>query len=325
MNTPERKILVTGGAGFIGAAICRALADAGHKVTVLDNFERGAPKNLGPSLEKIELINADIRDADAVKSAVQGKDTVFHLAYINGTRHFYEQPDLVLDVGVRGMINVIDALQAAEVRDFFLASSSEVYQTPATVPTDEQASLSIPDPRNPRFSYGGGKITCELMALHWARKFVSRTVIFRPHNVFGFDMGFDHVVPELTKKLVVLAKDTDGEPVALPIKGDGSATRAFIYIDDFVKGVLLLLNRGEDGSIYHIGTSEEVTISQLAHEIGRSLGCQVELVPGPVPEGETPRRAPDIALMQSLGFAPKTSLAEGVRRYVDAYLDSLGR
>ena len=323
MKASRRRILVTGGAGFIGAAVSKALLVQGHAVTVLDNLERGAPKNLGHALDQIEMINADIRDRAAVMEAVQGKETVFHLAYINGTRHFYEQPDLVLDVGVRGMINMIDALEAASIQDFFLASSSEVYQTPATIPTDEQAPLSIPDPRNPRYSYGGGKITCELMTLHWAKKFVDRTIIFRPHNVYGFDMGPDHVIPELSQKLVAAGQKQGGDNIDLQLKGDGSATRAFIHIDDFTRAITLLLAHGHDGEIYHIGTSEEVSIAHLAHEIGACLGYNINLVSGPTPTGETPRRAPDIRLMRSLGFSPEISLGRGVKRYVEDYLASL--
>ena len=128
-----------------------------------------------------------------VEKATQGMDEVHHLAFVNGTEFFYSQPDLVLDVGVRGMVNVIDACRKHGIGTLVLASSSEVYQTPPKVPTDETAPLAIPDPLNPRYSYGGGKLISELMAINYGRKYFNRVLIFRPHNVYGPDMGWEHV------------------------------------------------------------------------------------------------------------------------------------
>src|SRR5437667_216869 len=117
------------------------------------------------------------------------------------------------------------------------ASSSEVYQSPPRVPTDETAPLSVPDPHNPRYSYGGGKIISELMALNYGRRHIPRVLLFRPHNVYGPDMGWEHVVPQLALRVRKLARASAG-PVDLPIQGTGKETRAFVHIDDLVKGVL---------------------------------------------------------------------------------------
>ena len=168
------KILVTGGSGFIGSGLVKALVKAGHRVRVLDDNSRGRPRRLTEVEKDIEFIAGDIRDAEAVSRATAGMDEVHHLAFVNGTEFFYTQPDLVLDVGVRGMINVIDACRAQGVGKLILASSSEVYQTPPQVPTDETAPLSIPDPLNPRYSYGGGKLISELMAINFGRKYFER-------------------------------------------------------------------------------------------------------------------------------------------------------
>ena len=137
-----RRILVTGGSGFIGSALVKALVKAGHNVRVLDDNSRGAPRRLSEVENDIEFVAGDIRDAAAVDKAAQGMDEVHHLAFVNGTEFFYSPPDLVLDVGVRGMINVIDACRARNVGTLILASSSEVYQTPPQVPTDESAPLT---------------------------------------------------------------------------------------------------------------------------------------------------------------------------------------
>ena len=107
-------------------------------------------------------------------------DEVHHLAFVNGTEFFYSQPDLVLDVGVRGMINVIDACRKHNVGTLVLASSSEVYQTPPKIPTDESAPLAVPDALNPRYSYGAGKLISEVMAINFGRKYFERVLIFPP-------------------------------------------------------------------------------------------------------------------------------------------------
>src|SRR5437763_16289493 len=161
--------LVTGASGFIGSALVRALLKNGNDVRALDNESRGSRHRLRDVESAIEWINGDVRDASSIAQAIQGVDAVCHLAAVNGTAFFYSRPELVLEVAVKGMLNVLDACIAHGVRDLILASSSEVYQTPPHVPTDESAPLSVPDVTNPRYSYGGGKIICELLALNYGR------------------------------------------------------------------------------------------------------------------------------------------------------------
>jgi len=194
------SILVTGGSGFIGSGLVKALVRAGHRVRVLDDNSRGSPRRLAEVAEDIEFIACDIRDAAAVETAAKGMEEVHHLAFVNGTEFFYNQPDLVLDVGVRGMLNVVDACRKQNIGKLVLASSSEVYQTPPKIPTDESAPLSVPDVLNPRYSYSGGKLISELLAINFGRKHFERVLIFRPHNVYGPDMGFEHVIPQLASR-----------------------------------------------------------------------------------------------------------------------------
>src|ERR1700730_12757861 len=213
---------VTGGTGFIGSALVRRLAGKGHRVRVLDDNSRGAARKLGDAASAVELLTGDIRDARAVKDAVRGADCVCHLAYVNGTEYFYSKPELVLDVAVKGMINVLDACGEHGVGELVLASSSEVYQTPPVVPTPENVPLSVPDVLNPRYSYGGGKIISELMLINYGRKFFDRAVIFRPHNVYGPDMGTEHVIPQFIMRMEALAAAPRRDPVIdFPIQGTG--------------------------------------------------------------------------------------------------------
>lgn len=228
-------------------------------------------------------------------------------------------PELVLDVGIKGMMNVIDGCIKENVGELILASSSEVYQTPPKIPTDETTPLSIPDPLNPRYSYGGGKIISELMAINYGRKFFDRVVIFRPHNVYGPDMGYEHVIPQLIIRMKEICKNNKNKLIKFPIQGTGSEKRAFIYIDDFIYGLMLVLKKGGHLDIYHIGTMEETKIKDLAFEIGKCFGKELQIIPGPLTKGSVLRRCPDITKLKKLGFKPRISLREGIRKTAEWY------
>jgi dTDP-glucose 4,6-dehydratase/UDP-glucose 4-epimerase len=314
------RYLVTGGTGFIGATLVRRLLEQGHAVRVLDNNSRGATRRLGKAAGEVEMVEADIRDADRVRAAAHGIDSVLHLAYVNGTEFFYNQPELVMDVGVRGMLSVLDACRAENVRELVLASSSEVYQTPPRVPTAEDVPLSIPDVMNPRYSYGGGKLACELMAVNYGRTGFDRVMIFRPHNVYGPDMGWEHVLPQFILRAADAIAAHPSGPVPFPIQGDGSQTRAFTHVDDFVEGVLTMLARGSHLGLYHIGNPEEVTIRALAGRLLRLMGREANIIAGEEPAGATPRRCPDIGKLRALGYAPKVGLEAGLPPMIEWYL-----
>lgn len=316
--------LVTGGTGFIGAALVRKLLADGHKVRVLDNNSRGALRRLAGLVQDIEFVEADIRDTERVRAAARRIDSVLHLVYINGTQFFYSHPELVLDVGVRGMLSVLDACRTEGVRELVLASSSEVYQLPPRVPTAEEVPLVVPDVRNPRYSYGGGKIACELMTLNYGRKGFDRVMIFRPHNVYGPDMGWEHVLPQFIIRAVDAIAGHPTGRVPFPILGDGSQTRAFVHVDDLADGVLAMLARGEHMGIYHIGNPAEVTIGSIAERVLRHLGREPHIIAGRLPPGETPRRCPDISKMKALGYSPKISLEKGLPGVVDWYVANMG-
>jgi nucleoside-diphosphate-sugar epimerase len=313
------KILVTGGAGFIGSGLVRALVAAGHVVRVLDDNSRGSPRRLKGVEKDIDFVAGDIRDAETVAHASQGMDEVHHLAFVNGTEFFYSMPEVVLDVGVRGMLNVIDACRKRHVGTLVLASSSEVYQTPPHVPTAEDAPLSVPDVLNPRYSYGGGKLISELLAINFGRKFFERVLIFRPHNVYGPDMGFEHVIPQFALRLNKLAAGQPAGPLRFEIQGTGAETRSFCFIDDLVAGVMVMREKGDHLGIYHIGTMEEVSIADLARRVALAAGRDIDLVPGPLQAGGTPRRCPDISKLAKLGYKPRAPLDAGLKTTLDWY------
>ena len=303
--------LITGGSGFIGAALAITLVRAGNKVRVLDNQARGAMRRLSVIANDFEMVEGDVRDPETVARAVKGVDSVCHLAFVNGAEFFYKMPELVLDVGIKGIVNVIDACKKAAVPELVLASSSEVYQSPPEIPTKENAPLIIPDVFNPRYSYAAGKIISEVMAINYGRKFFERVLIFRPHNVFGPDMGFEHVIPQFILRMKELAAKTSGT-VQFPIQGSGKKTRAFIFIDDFIDGLMLMLERGKHLEIYHIGTNEEVTIEEVARLVAKHFNRTIEVVVGEDVAGGPDRRCPNIEKIKQLGFAPKVTLMRGI-------------
>lgn len=320
----RRRLLVTGGSGFLGASLVRKMVREGWQVRVLDDNSRGRPRRLVDVAADIEFVGGDVRDPDAVGRAVKGMDAVAHLAFINGTEFFYSKPELVLEVGVKGALHTLDACLRHGVARYWLMSSSEVYQTPPVVPTDESAPMSIPDPLNPRYSYGGGKLISELLAVNYGRGRFEQVVIVRPHNVYGPDMGREHVIPQLIDRVRAICEADDSETIELPIRGDGSQTRSFVFVDDFTDGCSLCFTRGEHLNIYHVGTEDEVSIASLAERVARTFGRAAAIVPSEAPAGETSRRCPDIGKARSLGYAPATPLEVGLQRCKDWYVAHVG-
>jgi len=313
------RYLVTGGTGFIGAALVRRLVAEGHRVRVLDNNFRGAPRRIADVADDVELCEADVRDVDAVTRAAYNMDAVIHLAAVNGTEYFYSKPMLVLDVAIRGMLAVVDACRANGIGSLCLASSAEAYQTPPKVPTDETVPLSVPDVRNPRYSYGGGKIASELIAMNYGRELFERVTIFRPHNVYGPDMGWEHVLPQFILRARDICGADPSPRIRFPIQGDGNQTRAFVHVDDLTDGVMRVLEHGRHLEIYHIGNPAEVTIGEVARRVVACFGREAEVVPGAPAEGGTQRRAPDITKVMALGYRPRIDLDTGLLGMVEWY------
>jgi nucleoside-diphosphate-sugar epimerase len=318
MRVRGTSFLVTGGSGFVGAALVRRLVALGGRVRVLDNNSRGNLRRLREVLGEIEFIEGDIRDAQTVCDALAGIDCVWHLAYINGTRFFYEFPERVLDVAVKGMVNVLDGARAHGVRECFLASSSEVYHEPRVVPTDESAPLCVPDALNPRYSYSGGKLISELLALH-AGDLFERVVVFRPHNVYGIDMGAEHVIPEFVTRLVIESEVHGIRPLPFAVQGTGEEIRSFVHVDDLCDGLALLYEHAPTHSIYHVGNDEAVPIATLARKIAALLNIEITIDPGAPAPGGPLVRCPDITKLRGLGYRPKISLDSGLPAVVDWY------
>ena len=307
----NKKFLITGGTGFIGSNIANMLVSKGYDVVIFDNNHRGNDRRINKKHKNIKVIKGDIRSLKDLSKAFKNINAVIHLAYINGTKYFYSKPDLVLDVAVKGLINVFDLCLKYKVKEMYLASSSEVYHMPKKIPTDENETLKIPNIFNPRYSYGGGKILTELYGANFGKKYFKKLIIFRPHNVYGPDMGDEHVIPELLRKFKKVGKNQK-----LMIEGTGNETRSFIYISDFCEAFFTLIKKGKHLDIYNIGTERRVKISKILEIIKKITKKKVKISRTKLKTGGTKHRCPDIKKIKKLGFKPEVSLIAGIKKCI---------
>ena len=303
------KILITGGAGFIGYNLVNSMKKS-HEVVVFDNEFRGSFDKFTD--EKIKFIKGDITKLSDWENIPSEIDSIFHLGAINGTKFFYEIPEKVLDVNVKGVQNLIEFCRKRDVKDILFSSSSEVYGYPKVFPTPETENLSIPNPYNPRFSYSASKIVGELLCINFAKKYNFKHTIVRYHNVYGPDMGHEHVMPQFIRKL---AKNEE-----FLVEGDGTETRSFCFIDDAISATLLAHNDDSHSErIFNVGNDIESSISDLIKllseisEISINPRFKSKENPG------TKRRIPDISKAKSIGYIPKISLREGLKITYDWY------
>lgn len=311
-------ILITGGAGFIGSNIANAFSK--EEVVAFDNLFRGRIERLE---KEVIYEKGDVRNFEDVFKVFErySPDIVIHAAWINGTKYFYEMPYHVLEIGLKGTINVIELSRRFNVKTFVFISSSEVYQTPPVLPTPEEVRLIVPDVLNPRYSYGGGKIVGELLTVNAFRNSEkTRWIIIRPHNIYGPDMGFEHVIPEIIRKIMIVTKKLREKEGIIEIKGTGEETRAFCYIKDFIQGLKILLRKASSG-IYNIGTDDEISIKNLVNRIAKILGVKIQIKSSEAMPGSPSRRCPDITKIRNLGYIPQWPLDKGLEETVKWYID----
>jgi UDP-glucose 4-epimerase len=320
----KEYILITGALGFIGHHLSNFLAKKNYNLILVDNFERGLnKKNLNQRLENliqysnVKILNLDIRNINNVKKINNKIKTIIHLAAINGTKNFYIKPDKVLDILVAGGYNILKFANKRKVENVFFFSSSEVYQRPKNVPTNEEVECVVPDVWNPRYSYGGGKIAQELMIANLYPKSFKRRIIIRPHNIYGQNMGFDHVIPEIIKKIKTANKLKKN---SIDIIGSSKNTRSFMHINDFLNAFNLIFKFGSNREIYNVGNNDEVTIKFLIRKILKKIDCNLKIKEKIIKNfGQTNRRCPDITKIKKLGYRQKISLDKGIEDIINNF------
>jgi len=316
----QKTYLITGGTGFIGSAIIKRLAlDKNNKIICMDSNIRGNTRRLKGYFKRIKFVKADIRNLKSLIKLSKNVDCLIHLAFINGTEYFYKYPEFVLDIGVKGILNIIEACKKNKIKELIIASSSEVYQNPKKIPTPENVPLSIPNVFNPRYSYAAGKILTEIIAINNAKLF-KKLIIFRPHNVYGPDMGFEHVIPQFIIRLKKNIQKSHKGKIKFLIKGSGKETRAFNFIDDFVDGFMKILKKGKHLNIYNIGTTEKIKIKDLAFKLSKIFKKKIFLKKTSLAAGGTKIRIPNINKIKKLGFKYKFNLNKGLKKTIELQL-----
>ena len=313
------SFFITGGSGFLGSNLACSLVKEGHNVSVFDNLSRGESRRLSRVIKNIKFFKGDVKNYKDLLKKSKGHDYFIHMAAINGTEFFYSKPQEVLDVSIRGILNAIDVCKENNIKKFIFASSSEVYQTPKVFPTPENIELKIPDIFNPRYSYGGGKLISELVCSYYYKDFFDKLIIFRPHNVYGPDMGWEHVIPQL---ILNIKKTKKLNKKNIMIRGDGNQTRSFIFINDFITALKKIIFEGTHRNVYHIGNNDEISIIELTNLILKLMKLDMQIHTSVQPLGETNRRCPDDSKIINLGYKKEFELKDGLKSVIKWYLEN---
>jgi len=323
-----KKILVTGGAGFIGYHLANYLSGFPYEVTIIDNLSRGRMDEEFEALiskDNVIYINADLTGKDYYGSLADRYDYIYHLAAINGTRYFYEKPQEVLSVNILALMNLLEWIDSSRCGKFVFTSSSEAYagtirsfsDCRSFIPTEEDIPLAIDDIFNPRYSYGGSKLIGELLTINYCRTKSVPFSIVRYHNIYGPRMGFEHVIPEFCKRIYDRETPFD-------IFG-GAETRAFCYVQDGVRATKLVMETSDcDTGVFHIGNSlEEIRIEDMAKKLFQIAGYRVPLRINPAPQGCVSRRCPDTSKLNGYtGYIPEIDLEKGLSLTYDWYMEA---
>ncbi len=300
--------LVTGGAGFIGSNLVEALVAEGHTVRVLDNLATGQRHNLARWLDRIELIEGDIRAYHVVLAAMQGVDYVLHQAALPSVPRSVQDPITSNAVNVDGTLHVLHAARAAGVRRVVFASSSSVYGSNPALPKQE---AMCPQPASP---YAISKLAAEQYCQVFWQVYGLETVALRYFNVFGprQDPHSDYaaVIPRFIRAMAA------GEPVT--IHGDGTQSRDFTYIDNAVQANLLACTAPDAaGSVLNVACGSRFTLLDLVDRLAEILGCTPQVVHTAPRPGDVPHSQADISRAQSLlGYVPVVDFVDGLRRTV---------
>jgi UDP-glucose 4-epimerase len=303
------QALVTGGAGFIGSNLVRALVERGDTVRVLDNFSTGNRANLEGV--EVDVVEGELRSYERVHNAVRGVDVVYHLGALGSVPRSVQDPLTSNAVNVEGTLNVLLAARDSGVRRVVFASSSSVYGSGATLPVTEDA------PPNPISPYGVAKLAAERYCLAFARVYEGfETVVLRYFNVFGPRQSphsqYAAMVP------LFLTAIMNGDPVT--IDGDGEQSRGFTYVANAVDATLRAAGVADaNGRVFNVSAGQPATVNEVADAIGRILGKPVERRHGPPRVGDIRASWADVtAARETLGWQPTIGLDEGLRLTADA-------
>ncbi len=313
------RILVTGGAGFIGGHLAESFLEDGHEVTVLDSIEpfyaEGIKRHTldihrevaGRRDVEYRFVEGDVRDLETVRDVVADADIVVHQAAQAGVRESVQNPRKVTDINVDGTVTLLEASRKADVTRVILASSSSVYGKPRSLPYVED------HPTEPVSPYGVTKLTQEHMARVYTELHDLSTVCLRYFTVYGPRMRPNMAISNFVSRCV------NGEPPV--IYGDGQQTRDFTYVTDVVDANRTLLEAdAADGDVMNIGSSDTISIQQLAETVRDQLAPELEIVYESAREADAEHTHASVEKAgQLIGYEPSRAITEGVREFIEWY------
>ena len=296
------KILVTGGAGFIGSHLVDALLALNHQITVLDNFSTGRRENLAHVVDRVQLVDCNIaKTGDWVKE-LKNVDWIFHLAALADIVPSIQNPDEYFRANVDGTFNILQAAKTNEVKRFIYAASSSCYGIPDEYPTNERAEI------RPQYPYALTKRLGEELVLHWARIYKLPALSLRFFNVYGTRSRTSGTYGAVFG--VFLAQKLANQP--LTVVGSGEQTRDFTYVTDVVSALITAAQSQKKAEIYNVGSGKTISVNRLAQLLGG------DIVNIPKRPGEPDCTYADIQKIQNeLNWKPKVEIEEGVARVVE--------
>ena len=309
------KVLVTGGAGFIGSHLVDALMETGYEVRVLDDLSAGSLENIKQWLEdeRFEFMRGDMRDFETVKRAVKGVDAVFHLAANPEVRIGSQSPELLYETNVLITYNLLNAIRDSDVEYLIFTSSSTVYGDAEVIPTPENYG-----PLEPISVYGGAKLAAEALISGYAHTFDFKALIFRLANIIG-ERSNHGVIYDFINKL----RRNPGE---LEILGDGTQRKSYLHVSDTVEGMLHIFDvfKGEDKLVdfYNLGNDDWITVREIGEIVSQEMNLKPRFIfTGGVDggrgwKGDVKFMRLDIEKAKKTGWKPRLNSREAVRRTV---------
>lgn len=316
----DKKVLVTGGTGFIGSFVCELLLKKGAKVFI--TTKSGNTQKVNHIKKDLTIIKSDLSIFADAQKATRGKDIVINLASkVAGIQFNISHPATMFSDNVKIAQNVTESCLKNHVERLLITSSACVYPRNCTIPTPEtEGFLDDPEPTN--LGYGWAKRVAELMGRFYKEEFGLKVAIARPYNAYGprdnFDPKISHVIPGLIKRVA-----DDENP--LIVWGSGRQTRSFLYVQDLVRGLLETTEKYPEADPVNIGTNEEVTIQKLAKMIVSLSGRKTKIIFDTTkPDGHPRRNCDTKKTKEKVGFEAKIPLGEGLKRTIDWYKNSSG-
>ena len=312
------RILVTGGAGFIGSHLVEKLLAAGHEVAILDDFNdfydpQIKHANIAGVAKDVTMYHVDLRDGAAVRNLFhrENVDAIAHLAARAGVRPSIQHPQLYYDTNVSGTLHLLDAARVTGVERFIFASSSSVYGASKTVPFSEDQQLT-----QTLSPYGATKIAGEFLCSTYSHLYQMRVVALRYFTVYGPRQRPDLAIHQFTRRIHA------GQPIDQ--FGDGSTRRDYTYIDDVIQGTMAALQyQGPLYDVFNLGESETIQLKELISAIENALGKRAKVNRLPEQPGDMPLTCADISKARKLlAYKPTTKLSEGLQKFIDWFLRS---